>query len=127
MKSRFGVSLLFVALILSHPSRAFATDSVDGGMAGGTPVDAGRPSDGGDVAADDASSDGSAEGGTSNQVPLACDGGLCDTTTGGTPCGVAGALGAKNAPASVSLTLLLAVAGLRPLRRRARRAQERTR
>src|SRR5450755_454977 len=85
------------------PRIAFAAGSSDGGLetdgsdeagAAGMPVT-------GAGTADDAGTNASA---SSGGVPLRCDGGLCDTTTGGTPCTFRGRLGTDGrAPMAVAL------------------------
>jgi hypothetical protein len=60
---------------------------------------------------------------SSDGVPLRCDGGLCDTTTGGTPCSFRGRIG-SDGRSPIALAALLTLLGVG---RRARRAKGRTR
>jgi hypothetical protein len=69
-----------------------------------------------DAGSDDA---GPNTGTSSNGVPLRCDGGLCDTTTGGTPCSFRGRIGADGR-SPIALAAFLALIGVG---RRARRAK----
>jgi hypothetical protein len=104
------------------PRIAFAAGSSDGGLetdgsdeagAAGMPVT-------GAGTADDAGTNASA---SSGGVPLRCDGGLCDTTTGGTPCTFRGRLGTDGrAPMAVALFFAAIAVG-----RRSRRAKRQAR
>jgi hypothetical protein len=129
MKSPFKISVVFIAfLALVGPNRAVAARPGDGGADGDASVEAGAPDDGGSVVADDATGDDSTSSGTSNEVPLACDGALCDTTTGGTTCDIAEeGLGTRGAALPTAAALLLGAVGFGTLRRRARRGEERAR
>lgn len=122
MRSSSGVLLLFAALVaLFGPSRALAAGSGDGGSDGDSPLEAAAPEEGGSTLADASSDDGGGYAGPS----LACDGALCDTTTGGTTCGIADGIGRGGSAPLVSAALLLGAFGLGTLRRA--RAKERRR
>ena len=123
MRPSSSILLLFAALVaVLGPSRTLAAGPGDGGTAGDASPEAAAPDDGGSPFADDASSD---DGGGSGGASLACDGALCDTTTGGTTCGIARGVGRGGGAQLVSAALLLGAVGLGTLRRG--RAKERKR
>lgn len=102
--------LLLAALALIAPNRAFATDPGDDGDGGS----AGQTATGGGFDA----------GASDSQGPIGCNGALCATDTGATACSIAGAVGINRAAPPISAPVLLALASLAALRRRARRARE---
>jgi hypothetical protein len=113
MKRSLWTALLAAGLLaLCAPRRAFAGSSDAGldeaGAAGVLESDAGT--------FDDAGTSVSSSGG----VPLRCDGGLCDTTTGGTPCTFRGRIG-TNGRAPMTLALFIAALAVGRRTRRAKR------
>jgi len=118
MKSSWAVGLFFGVLLSAfRPGRIAVAASGDGGINRDAATEMGMP---GDAQAP------TAQGGNSDQTPLACDGALCATATGGTPCSIAG-FGTKRAPLPRSGTLVLSALGLGALGRRMRRERERAR
>ena len=114
MTSTYRVSLCVAAMVAClGPGRALAADGgvADAATPPGTP-DAGVPA-----------SDAGLTVPTIDDIPLACGGALCDTTTGGTPCSIAG-VGHSGAALSTSGVLCVAAAGAAALSRRARRVRE---
>jgi hypothetical protein len=99
MKAPFRLSFLLAALVVVIPGGAYAAEPVEAGID------------------DDAAVD----------TPLRCDGALCDTTTGGTTCNMAGRFGARGPAPLVPALLLLAAMGVVVARRRSHRTEERTR
>ena len=111
---KFGLSWSVLSAsfaVLGSPRVALAAQS-DGGVA--------------DAAAEAGSADVVADAGTSYDAPLRCAGALCDTTTGGTECGVSGGAGARNAASGWMLGLVALGGGL-GLRRRNQRVRGRAR
>jgi len=100
MKTSLYSSLLALALLA--PNRVHAAVATDGGFdaAGEAGAPAAHTADAG---ANDASDT------ASNEVPLRCDGGLCDTTTGATACNVAEGRSHGGAAWPASVVLALAV------------------
>jgi hypothetical protein len=127
MKKAFGISVLFVTLLVLGPRRAFAADPGDGGTDGDALIAGGAPSDGGGPVADDASGDGSVAGGAPSEAPLGCDGALCATVAGDTTCAFAGGRRSSGASLPTSAALVLAAIGFGARRRRATRERERRR
>jgi hypothetical protein len=125
--------LLSVLLVLFGPSPALAAGPGDGQangdveVEGSAPSDDGAPGDDGSPAADGASDDATGIVLGPNGHPLRCDGGLCDTATGGVVCSIAGPIGSRRVAPPISVALLVGAAGLGTLRRRVRRAKEQAR
>jgi hypothetical protein len=125
MKASLCTALLVAGfLTLLAPRRALAAGADDAGLSGATGNEAGAPA----MPATDAgtSDDAGTDAGTNSNsggVPLRCDGGLCDTTTGGTPCSFRGRIG-TDGRAPVAIALLLAAIRIG---RRTRRATRRAR
>ncbi|HWZ88212.1 MAG TPA: hypothetical protein VNW92_05160 [Polyangiaceae bacterium] len=107
---------LFLALVAPRSALAVGSNdagaSGDAGAAGALATDAGTGEDAGPDA-----------GMSSDGVPLRCDGGLCDTTTGGTPCSFRGRIGTDGS-GPIAVALFLAAIGVG---RRARRAKRQAR
>jgi hypothetical protein len=123
MKPSLWIALLVAGfLTLLAPRRALAAGTTDAGPSGATGSEAGAlgapETDAG--TSNDAGTD---AGMSSDGVPLRCDGALCDTTTGGTPCSFRGRIG-TDGRAPIALALFFALIGVG---RRARRAKGRTR
>ena len=119
MKPSRKAALLFAFILaLVSPRRALAVGSNDAGAsgdagaAGALATDAGTSQDAGTNASM-----------SSNGVPLGCDGGLCDTTTGGTPCSFRGRIG-TDGRAPIALALFVAAIAVS---RRARRTKGKAR
>jgi hypothetical protein len=119
MKPSLKAALLFALFLgLVAPRRALAVGSNDAGAgdnagaAGALATDAGTSEDAGTDA-----------GMSSDAIPLGCDGGLCDTTTGGTPCSFRGRIG-TDGRGPLAVALFFAAIGLG---RRARRAKRQAR
>jgi hypothetical protein len=105
-------ALPLVVLLLLFPSRIAAAATTDGGLDGS--IEAGAPGElMRDASSNDASDDGSDQ--TSDEVPLRCDGGLCDTTTGATTCSFAAGRSTNGGglPIAVALALLAIGVGRR--------------
>jgi hypothetical protein len=134
MRPPFRISVLLSALLaLFGPNRALAAGPGDGQANGDVEVEGGAPSDDG-ASGDDGSpaADGASDDATGivlgpNGHPLRCDGGLCDTTTGGVPCSIAGPVGSRRASLPMPVGLLVGAVLLGTLLRRARLAKERAR
>lgn len=113
MTSTYRISLCVAAVIAClGPGRALAADA--GRSDAGTPPvtrDAGAAGDAGPKVV------------TIDDSPLACNGALCDTTTGATLCSIAG-VGRASEALSISGALCAAAAAVTAFSRRARRAGE---
>ncbi len=111
---KFGLlwSVLSVSLAVLGAPRAALASTGDGGVA--------------DAAAEAGSAAVVADAGTSYDAPLRCGGALCDTTTGGTECGISGGAGARHAASGWMLGLAALGGGL-AVRRRNLRAKGRAR
>jgi hypothetical protein len=120
MKMLRNSALLLVALlVLLVPSRVAAAAATDGGIDASSEAGAAgelMP----DASASDASDDGPAT--TSDEVPLRCDGALCDTTTGATTCDFAE--GRSPSGGGLPVAVVLGFAAMR-IGRRARNTRRR--
>jgi hypothetical protein len=121
MKPSLWIALLVAGFFtLCVPRRAFAAGLDGGGLSADASSEAGAAGEPVSDAGDDAGTNAST---SSGGVPLGCDGGLCDTTTGGTPCSFRGRFATDGrAPIGVAWFFAAIVVG-----RRARRAKRQAR